>query len=358
MLNIPIEEEDSLKRLNSSKIFKERNKNFGTRKRVKEVFSSDDEILKKIFDARAAKTLGGCPHCERPFSLFKKIPKKLAFKCKCPYKIHPLKGTHYEQSRTPLTETVELIYELFRNKHGVPATALQRADGGDYDTCLYNLHRASDWMGWSLEGQKFTPGSTIEFDEVYPKAETGLGEYYKFKRGKGSERTHGILVMTERDDPEKGIKGITKAFHFDKTNSKEVEALIKKYVRPEDKHKICTDESDYYTFLSYNGYLHHTINHGNKEYINKETGCSTNTVEGCNERVKTTIHRVYLGVHPEYLQFYINRVAFNHSCRAKNFFEVMDVLFNSLPDFYNCVVRKAKRKSRKRKKKEQYRPAA
>lgn len=356
MINIPIEPEDSLIRLNGNKEFKRRNRNFGTYKEVKELFPTNESILKKIFEVRYAKTLGGCPQCQRPFATFKKVSDKLAYRCKCNFKIYPLKGTHLEQSRTPLVEIVDLIYQMFRNKHGVPATALERETRRDYETCLYNLHRASDWMGWSLECLNFTPGSTIEIDEVYPKAQTGLGIYYSFKSGAGSERTHGVLVMTERDNPENGFKGITKAFCFDKSDYSAVEKLIKKYIRPESNHNIYTDEHNYYKFLRYSGYLHSTVKHKAGQY--KDGDCSTNTSEGYNERVKTTVHRVYLGVYPQYLQLYVDRVAFNHTNKAKTFFEALDCLFNSLPDLNSCVKKRVQRKKRNRKKKATYRPAA
>ena len=346
-MNIPIEKEDSNQRLNSSKVFKKRNKAFGTYRDVLKEYPTNDSILKKIFEARCRKTLGDCPSCGRPFQSFKKVTDKPAFKCKCGYKVYPLKGTHLEQSRTKLMDIVEIIYELFRNKHGVPATSLERKFGNEYETCRNNVLVISDWFGHASETQSFTKNSILEIDEVYPKVQTDLGPYYKFKKGAGSERTHGVLVITEKDNPEEGFYGITKAFVFDKTDAKAVEKIIRKYIHPENKHIIYTDESHYYDFLSHNGYSHISTNHSKRKF--KVGEATTNTVEGFNQDVKTHIHRVYLGVHPIYLQLYMNRIVFNHSNRSKTFFQVLNLLFDSMPSLYEEVERTFKRKSKKRK---------
>ncbi|MGZ5501332.1 MAG: IS1595 family transposase [Nitrososphaeraceae archaeon] len=347
-MNIPIEQEDSNQRLNNSKVFKERNRNFGTYKDVLKEYPTNDIILKQIFQVRYSKTLGDCPDCGMPFQTFRKVSNKPAFKCKCGYKIYPLKGTHLEQSRTKLMDIVEFVYELFRNKHGTPATALERRFGDEYETCRNNLHVISDWMGFSNEKKGFTKGSILEIDEVYPKVETGLGPYYKFKKGAGSERTHGVLVITERDNLATNFFGITKAFVFDKTDAKAVEKIIRKYIKPEDNHTIYTDESTYYAFLRYSGYSHIATNHSKNIYKVGES--ATNMVEGYNERVKTLIHRVYLGVSPKYLQLYLNRITFNHSNRSKSFFQVLNILFDSMPGLYDEVERTfiRKRKNNKR----------
>ena len=365
-IDIPIEPEDSLNRLNGNVEFKRRNRRFGTYTDLKEQFPNNEAVLRKIFQVRFAKTPGGCPHCKRPWHQFKKVPKKLAFRCRCNYKVYPLKGTHLEQCRTPLVEIMEIIYELFKNKQGTPAAVLERYSGKEYETCLYNLHRISDWFGWSNEKQTFTPGSTIVLDEVYPKVQEGSGRYLALKRGKGSQRTQGVLVMTEKDDPTANFRGITKSFYYDKHDKGAVERLIRKYIQPENRHNIHTDESDLYNFLTPSGYKHNTVKHKDHKYVSQyedeETGeiklCSTNIAEGFNERIKTTIHRVYLGVQPKYLQLYVDRVAFNHSNKHKNFFEALDTLLDSLPDLFSSVNRRFKRKKRKRKAKNDFREAA
>lgn len=358
MINLQIEPEDSYDRLNGSKEFKRRNRNFGTFEDLKKAYPTNESFLQEIFKVRYAKTNGGCPTCGRAWELFAKIPNKLAYRCRCNNKIYPLKGTHLEHCRTPLLVVLEIFYDLFRLKNGNPATALQRRTGYEYETCWANLHKLSDWMGYSNSKRAFSFGTTIELDLVYPKGKTFLGRRFPFKRSPSSERTFAILMITERDEPERNFRGITKAFCIDKTDKLAIERIVKEHIPSTNKNRIYTDDGGEFSFLSYQGYLqhHYKVIHNDKkystEYTDRITGenkiCSTNTVEGVNERIKTTIHSVYLGVNPEYMQLYADRVAFNHSNSAKNFFEALAELLNCLPGLNGSVPRKFKMKKRVR----------
>jgi len=353
MSYINFENEEQFHGLYSSSEFKKRNKRFGSKIDVNVKYPNSDTVLQKIFDVRASKTPGGCPFCGTPWFSFKRMRNKLAFRCKCGYKVHPLKGTHLEHLRTPLKEVLWLFYDLFSCKFGKPSLKVQREMKWTYDTCWKLQHKLSDWMGYSNEMQMFTPGSTIELDIVYPKATTFLGRKHKYKRGPWSERRFATLVISERDNPANNFYGVTKAYTFDKTDKKAVQDIFGRFFKPEHKHLFFTDEGKEFKFLSKNGFLqhHYEVNHsekGEKGYANMQPhkinegeflNVSVNKVEGCNQKVKTSIHRIYLGVHPKYLQLYVNRVIFNFGNAEKDFFEAWALLLNALPGFTNSVPR-------------------
>jgi hypothetical protein len=97
------------------------------------------------------------------------------------------------------------------------------------------------------------------------------------------------------------------------------------------------------------------VNHQKNEYSRTEFNAitnqferiTTNHVEGANRSIKALIHEVYNCVSPDYLSFYINRIIFNHSFKANNFFQAFDALTKCLPPLNEKVHRHFTRKNRK-----------
>ncbi len=360
MKELPIEPEDVNNRLYGNREYKERNREFGSIEDLNKSYPTDESILDKIYKIRALKTLGGCPECGSPFQTFKKVPTKLAYRCRCGYKIHPLKGTHLEHCRTNLKTILIMIYELFCSKNGTPATWIQRRTGKYYEACWANLHKISDFMHYYSNSQKFTPGSSLQLDVVYPICKTYRGKHARNKKGLGSERTFGVLMISEVDEPENDFMGITKGFYFDKTKSHEIKNFVKEHIKVENKHNLSTDGGSEFEFLNFSGYNVHSVNHSNDEfkgkytstYIDNDTGktliCTTNLVEGGNRAIKTTIHRIYRTINPDYLQLYIERLVFNQTNKTRNFFEALDQLFGCLPGFNDSVNKTFSLKKRNR----------
>jgi transposase-like protein len=294
-------------------------------------------VLDYIFRARNNKTSDGCSNCQAPYHFFKKVTGKYAYKCPCNKSklIFPLKGTPLEHSKKPLTLFIEIIYELFCSKHGLTATEVDRRFRiGKNETSHLLLDKTSQWLGLAISGQEFKADSIIEVDEVYPRVQTGLGPYYSFKRGLGSERLKPTITLTERNSDGSGL---TKLIAVDEVNSVTLKEIFRKHTKPTNI--IYTDESNIYNFLKFNeefkGYHHEQCNHKRGDWAIGQ--CHVNTCEGVHSYVKKYIHNVHLGVTEEKIQLYLNRVAFNFSYRDKNFLDALDVLFNSLPSLHENI---------------------
>jgi transposase-like protein len=295
-------------------------------------------VLDFIFKARCSKTTGVCPKCKRPFAFYKKVPGKYAYKCECNKSklVFPLKGTPLEHCKKPLNLIIEIIYEMFSSKHSFTATQIDRKfDVRKNETSHLLLNKISDWMGRAILNQEFREDSIIEVDEVYPYVQTGLGPYFKFKRGLGSERLQTVVTFVERD-------GITKAIAVDNTNSETIKNLFRKYTK--SSHTIFSDESKIYNFLDndseFSEYNHFKCNHSQKKWVVED--CHTNTVESFNSYVKKYIHDVHLGVTSGKIQLYLNRVAFNYSFNDKTIFEAIDILFDALPGLHENIENRIK----------------
>lgn len=332
-------------RKTKSSVYRERNKAFGCYTDFKVEFPTSEVVLEHIFRARCSKTSGGCQECGKPFSFFKKVPGRLAYACSCKksHMIFPLKGTPFERCKKPLTLMLDIIYEMFCSKHGFTATQIDRKHQDivkKNETSHLLLDKISQALGLAIFSHEFRADSTIEVDEVYPYVETGLGPYFTFKRGLGSERLQTVITFTERRSD--GTVGITKAIAVEEANSVTLRRLFREFTKPTNI--IYTDGSKIYNFLKFDtefkDYFHEECNHKRKEYVNGL--CHVNTVEGFNSYVKKTIHSVYLGVSKPKVQLYLNRVAFNFSFGDKTMFEVIKIIFDSFPNLNENIPNRVK----------------
>lgn len=309
--------------------YKEFYKNFGKWQDISYQYKSDKEFLDKVFIARAKKSLGGCKKCNTPYIRFKPIKGTRSYRCKCQKtKVNPLQGTHLENFKKPLALAIKVLYDMMVHKNGVSSLALIREFNMDEKTANLLTRRLSDWMHWYLMNQKFTPKSKIEIDEVYPKFNSELGQYYPWKRGVGSERTHGVLVICERN-------GLSLAIPYDKRNNGEVLKLIQKLIPIENHHIIFTDESHYYKPLEDLGYRHYPVKHS--KYIFADGDSHSNSCEGLNSFIKNNLEYTHKGVYTEYLQLYVSRYAFIHSIHEKTFEDCVSKLIDSLPSLHERV---------------------
>jgi len=88
----------------------------------------------------------GCPKCGAVGG-FRKLAKHPAYTCSCGHHIHPMTGTIFQDSHTPLTKWLYALYLFTTTRHGVPAKELQRQLGVSYPTALRMTHMIRTHMG-------------------------------------------------------------------------------------------------------------------------------------------------------------------------------------------------------------------
>lgn len=75
-----------------------------------------------------------CPKCGK-HEKFYRINNMPEFQCAwCGHHIHPMAGTPFERTRTPLQKWLNATYLFTTMRHGVPAKELQRQLGVTYKT--------------------------------------------------------------------------------------------------------------------------------------------------------------------------------------------------------------------------------
>ena len=141
-------------------------------------FPTDDACLKHLWEVRFGDEVE-CPKCGK-VGKFYRLRKELAYSCpRCGHHIHPMVGTPFAKSRTPLQKWFYAMFLFTTTRHGVPAKELQRQLGVTYKTAWRMGHELRKYMA-KVDGE--TPlGGIVEVDETYIGGKRSGG-----KRGRGA----------------------------------------------------------------------------------------------------------------------------------------------------------------------------
>jgi hypothetical protein len=261
-------------------------------------FPNDDACLAHLFAVR----YGPEPKCERcgQIGKFHRLAKLPAYTCNCGNHIHPMVGTPFHRSRTPLQKWFFAMFLFTTTRNGVAAKEIQRQMGVTYKTAWRMARLIREYMGY-VDGDAPVggPGSPIvEADETFIGGKD---------RGQGSRGDKTIVFgMAERDGeivtriiPDRSAASTT--------------PLIAKYVRRGSR--IATDEWQGYLRVGEEGYTHGRVNHRAKEYVRGEW--HTNTVEGFWSMVKRTIKGTHIWVSEKLLPKYLSECEYRWNLRKR-----------------------------------------
>ena len=125
-------------------------------------FPTDEACLEHLMMLRFGNPLY-CPKCgsEGQFTKLKKVP---AYACPtCGHHVHPMVGTPFERSSTPLQKWFYAMYLFTTSRHGVPAKELQRQLGVTYKTAWRMGHQIRKYMA-TVDGDQPLDG-VVEVDD-------------------------------------------------------------------------------------------------------------------------------------------------------------------------------------------------
>ena len=190
-------------------------------------------------------------------------------------------------AKIPLETVVELIYlwaqgfTLQEILHELKLSKRTIIEWSAFfrDTCLTTMLEYSEAIGGE--------GVEVEIDE----SKFGKRKYHK------GHRVEGQWVFGGREKNDK-----SKIFMVPVANRKKVTllAIIKRWIKPGSI--IHSDCWKAYNDLKKHGYIHVTVNHS-KEFVNKETGACTNSIECDWRHAKVSIppYGIHKGLHAGYL---------------------------------------------------------
>ena len=154
-------------------------------------FPTDDACLEHLWNVRFGDEVE-CEKCGK-VGKFYRLRKELAYSCpRCGHHIHPMVGTPFAKSRTPLQKWFYAMYMFTTTRHGVAAKELQRQLGVTYKTAWRIGHELRKYMA-EVDGDTPLSGD-VEADETYVGGRTTGG-----KRGRGAPNKTVVFGMLERD---------------------------------------------------------------------------------------------------------------------------------------------------------------
>lgn len=256
-------------------------------------FPTDDACLEHLMQIKYGQALE-CPKCRKhgKFSRIKKLP---AFQCAwCGHHIHPMVGTPFERSTTPLQKWFYAMYLFTTSRHGVPAKELQRQLSVTYKTAWRMGHEIRKYLG-AVDGDNGLSGH-VEVDETYIGARRPM-------KMRNSNKTI-VMAMIERDGDV-----MTKVVP-DTKRATLVQPIISNVAFGS---VISTDELNSYKRLGQMGYTHGSVEHGNDEYVRGEY--HVNNVEGFWSLLKRSIHGTYIHVSAKHMPKYLAEFEYRYNMR-------------------------------------------
>lgn len=263
-----------------------------TYKQFQKLYPNDDACLDMVFQNRFGD-LKACPACGVVDAKFYKVKKRQCYSCEwCGYQLHPLAGTIFRKTTTPLTDWFYAIYQFSTSKNGVSAKKLERDLGVTYKTAWRMCKQIRLLM--QQEANKLI--GTVEVDETYIGGKGNLKNWSKKKTG--------VFGVTERGGQAKAVVA------YNGVNATTAIPFLKANV--EQGSKVMSDESRIYNRVK-RDYIHAFVTHKTKQYVNGDI--HTNSIEGFWGNMKNAISGTYHCVSPKYLQSYVNEFVFRYNFR-------------------------------------------
>ncbi len=268
-------------------------------------YPNDATCLDKLFQLRYGK-LECCPKCAVVNPTFKRVSNRRSYQCRdCYYQLYPTAGTVFEKTTTPLTYWFYAMYLMTVTRNGVSAKELERVLGVTYKTSWRMAKMIRELMGRNKKTQLF---GIVEADECYVGGSPGKN------LGRTVPDRQPVFAMVER-------LGNVIAQKVDNSQKTTLLPIIQENI--DKAATIMTDEFKSYVNLRDLGYIHKTIMHQLKRYVDGEI--STNTVESFFSQLKRMISGTHIWVSKKHIQLYIDECVFRYNNRnvPEKMFEIM-----------------------------------
>jgi len=256
-------------------------------------FPTDDVCLDHLLNVRYG-TEGDCPKCGK-HTKWHRIRKEPAYQCQwCGHHIHPMQGTPFARTRTPLQKWFYVMFLFTTTRNGVSAKEIQRQVGCTYKTAWRMGHEIRKYMGW-VDGDGPLGGSgVVEADKAF------IGG----KERQGYDDKTVVFGMVER-----GGEIVTRIV----ASRRELHVVphIMQFVRQGSK--VATDTAATFRNLPEYGFRHGTVNHAAGEYV--KGPIHTNTIEGFWAWLKRGINGTHVWVSPKHLPKYLGEFEFRFNLR-------------------------------------------
>lgn len=262
-------------------------------------FPDDETCLAHLFETRFGQG-HVCPKCERSARWYP-LKAESAFSCQwCGHHVHPMVGTIFEKSRTPLQMWFYAMFLFTQTRHGVSAKELERQLGVTYKCAHRMATRIRIHMG-AIDGDDPIggPGKIVEIDEAYVGGER--------RREQGRRHKSVVVGMVER-----GEGGRIVAEVIPNARQSTLHAEITDNVAKGSE--IHADLHTGYDHLDKKGYELRRINKDHVGYVT-ESGVTVNAVENFWRHLKCSIKGTHVSVSKQHLAKYVKEFEYRFNRR-------------------------------------------
>lgn len=278
-------------------------------------FPDDEACLAHLFEVRFGQG-HECPKCKRAAKWYR-IKAEQAFSCQwCGHHIHPMVGSIFEKSRTPLQLWFYAIFLFTTTRHGVSAKELQRQLGVTYKTA-YRMGKLIREHMAAIDGE--TPlggeGKVVEVDETY------VGGHKKGARGRSTQNKTIVFGMIERGG-EVMVKVVPDA------KKRTLQPIIAENVLPGTE--VHTDTFRGYDDLESEGFDVRRVNKDRTGSYVGPAGETVNAIENIWRHLKCSIEGTHTSVSGKYLERYAKEFEYRFNRRMRPD-TMMDELLSHFP---------------------------
>lgn len=271
-------------------------------------FPTDEACFDHLMAVRYGSE-GDCPKCGK-HTKWHRIRKEPAFECQwCGHHIHPMAGTPFARTRTPLQKWFYAMYLFTTTRNGVSAKELQRQLGVTYKTAWRIGHEIRKYMGWIDGDGKLGAVGLVEIDKAF------IGG--KDKQGEDDKSV--VLGMVER-----GGELVTRAIK-DRRGISVTPHIMTNVQRGA---RVATDSAKAFENLNFQGYRHAAVNHRAGEYVRGPV--HTNTIEAFWAWLKRGINGTHVWVSKKHLPKYLAEFEYRFNLR-KSPHLMFDLLLQAFP---------------------------
>ena len=230
-----------------------------------------------------------------------RIKSRTSYSCdRCGHHEHPMAGTIFENSRTPLRLWFHAVFLMASTRCSISAKQLERQLGVTYKTAWRMFKQIRTLLA---EPPSLLSGQ-VEVDETYiggrPRQSTDRRTAARTRMSNKSA----VVGHVQRG-------GRLHAIHLLDGTAKVLVPLAEQYIIPGST--VYSDELPAYKALARKGYQHKRVHHAAKVYVSGDA--HTNTIEGFWSLLKRGIGGVYHAVSAQHLQSYLNEYAFRYNHR-------------------------------------------
>ena len=241
-----------------------------------------------------------------------RMKNRMSYSCdKCGHHEHPMAGTIFQDTRTPLKSWFYAVYLMAQSRCGISAKHLERELGVTYKTAWRMFKQIRSLLE---EGSGGFSG-TVEVDETW------VGGKRRYRNGEQAPRNAagGLKRGRRTTDQENKIPvvgvvqrgGSIRALAVADTKATTLMPFIDAHLLPSTT--VYTDEAHAYSGLKKKGYPHRRVHHRAKVYVDGDV--HNNTIEGFWSLLKRSIGGAHHAVSAKYLQSYLNEYTFRSNHR-------------------------------------------